>query len=261
MDLSTLVGLVVGFVALVYGMILKGVQPGFLIIPAALLIILGGTIATVIIGFPMNELKKVPKLFGKIFGNPKGITNKQAIDLMTEFAEAARKDGLLALEQRVYEIKDPFMRRGMEMLVDGSNADLIETTMLEDISAMEDRHASGAQIFSQAGTYAPTLGVLGAVVGLISSLGNLEDTGAVAHAISAAFVATVWGIFTGYVLWHPFANKLKRKSKQEVLTKHLILSGILALSVGTNPRMLLDKMLSYLPAKERESYRVSEKEE
>jgi chemotaxis protein MotA len=116
---------------------------------------------------------------------------------------------------------------------------------------MEERHAAGANIFSQAGTYAPTLGVLGAVVGLIAAMGDMNDTETLAYAIAAAFVATLLGIFTGYVLWHPFANKLKRKSKQEVITKNLIMTGILALSAGTNTRILREKMLSYLPATER----------
>src|SRR5699024_8943246 len=113
--------------------------------------------------------------------------------------------------------------------------------MLEKVDAMEDRHRIGASVFSQAGTYAPTLGVLGAVIGLIASLANLEDMEVLGSAISAAFIATLFGIFTGYVLWHPFANKLQEKSKKEIHVKLVIVEGILSITAGESPQILKDK--------------------
>lgn len=123
--------------------------------------------------------------------------------------------------------------------------------MEEELDAIEERHQAGAAIFSQAGTYAPTLGVLGAVLGLIAALGDLNDMDALGYAIAAAFVATLFGIFTGYVLWHPFANKLKRKSKQEILVKSLIVEGILSVQAGVPPRAIEDKLMVYVPHSER----------
>jgi chemotaxis protein MotA len=116
---------------------------------------------------------------------------------------------------------------------------------------MEERHLSGAAIFTQAGTYAPTLGVLGAVVGLIAALSHMDNTDELGRAISAAFVATLLGIFTGYVLWHPFANKLKRKSKQEAKVKYMMIEGILSILEGEAPRVIEQKLASYLPAGDR----------
>lgn len=139
----------------------------------------------------------------------------------------------------------------MNLAIDGQSADYIRDVLSEEIDAMEERHQTGASIFALAGTYAPTLGVLGAVIGLIAALGNMEDTDTLGHAISAAFVATLLGIFTGYVLWHPFANKLKRKSKHEVKVKYMMIEGVLSLLEGETPKVIEQKLASYLPTAER----------
>ena len=158
-------------------------------------------------------------------------SHKELIKLFSDLAQLARKEGLLALEVRINDIEDAFLKSGLTLAVDGQNADYIRDVLSEEIEAMEERHLAGAQIFT-AGTYAPTLGVLGAVIGLIAALGDMTDTVALGHAISAAFVATLLGIFTGYVLWHPFANKLKRKSQIEVQYKYMIIEGILSILEG-----------------------------
>ncbi|WP_100330369.1 flagellar motor stator protein MotA [Bacillus xiapuensis] len=251
MDKSSIIGIILGLIAVGVGMVFKGVSPAVLINPAAILIIILGTIAAVTIAFPTSELKKVPKLFGILFKEEKNMTPQEVIRLFTGWAELARKEGLLALESKTNEIEDPFLKNGLSLSIDGQSADYIRDVLNEELAAMEERHGAGAGIFTQAGTYAPTLGVLGAVVGLISALGNMEDTDALGQAISAAFVATLMGIFTGYVLWHPFANKLKRKSKQEVKVKEMMIEGILSILEGEAPRVLEQKLASYLPAEEK----------
>ena len=143
------------------------------------------------------------------------------------------------------------MRHGLSLAVDGQSADYIRDVLNEEINAMEDRHMTGASIFSQAGTYAPTLGVLGAVVGLIAALSNMDNSDELGYAISAAFVATMLGIFTGYLWWHPFANKLKRKSREEVKLKEMMVEGILSILEGEAPRVIEQKLASYLAASER----------
>lgn len=251
MDLTTILGLIIGFVAIGVGMVLKGVSLVALANPAAILIILAGTVASVTIAFPTNEIKKVPKLFGVIFTEQKMVNQAELIRLFSDWAQLARKEGLLALEAKTSEVDDLFLKNGLSLAVDGQSADYIRDVLSEEIDAMEERHMSGAAIFSQAGTYAPTLGVLGAVLGLIAALSNMNDTEVLGHAISAAFVATLLGIFTGYVLWHPFANKLKRKSKQEVKLKQMMIEGILSILEGEAPRVIEQKLASYLPAGER----------
>jgi len=254
MDKSSLIGIILAIIAVGVGMVFKGVSPMVLINPAALLIILLGTVAAIVIAFPMSEIAKVPKLFKIIFTEQKQEDTKELIRLFSDWAQLARKEGLLALEARTSEIEDPFLKNGLSLSVDGQSAEYIRDVLTEEIEAMEERHRSGALIFAQAGTYAPTLGVLGAVIGLIAALGNMSDAEALGHAISAAFVATLLGIFTGYVLWHPFANKLKRKSQIEARQKYLMIEGVLSILEGEAPRVIEQKLASYLPVTERKQF-------
>ena len=251
MDFSTVIGLVLGFGAIFVGMMMKGVTPDSLFNVAAILIIVFGTAAAVIIAFPMNELKNIPKLFGVLFKERKLASDSDIIRMFSEWADVARREGLLSLEAKTEDIQDPFLKNGLGLAIDGQNADYIRDVLSEEVDAMEDRHLAGALIFTQAGTYAPTLGVLGAVVGLIAALKDMNDIDALGTAISAAFIATLLGIFTGYVLWHPFANKLKRKSNEEVRQKMMMVEGILSVLEGEAPRVIEQKLSSYLSVEER----------
>jgi chemotaxis protein MotA len=264
MDKTSILGIIIGILAIGVGMVLKGVKLTALENPAAILIIIFGTIASVTIAFPTNEIKRVPKLFKIIFTEQKLLDSAELISMFSEWAQLARKEGLLALEAKTSEVDDAFLRNGLSLAVDGQSADYIRDVLSEEIDAMEERHLAGAAIFSQAGTYAPTLGVLGAVLGLIAALGNMDNTDELGRAISAAFVATLLGIFTGYVLWHPFANKLKRKSKQEIRLRQMMIEGILSILEGEAPRIIEQKLASYLPAGERKKFleeRVVKKDE
>ncbi len=247
MDIATIIGMILGIVAVIGGMIAKGASPAALINPAAILIIIVGTIATILNAFPLKEIKRIPTLFKILFTQRQEYDIREIIDLITDVASQARREGLLSLEQRIEEISDPFIRKGLQLIVDGQDEEFVREYLEMDIINMEERHATGALIFSQAGTYAPTLGVLGAVVGLIGALGHMEDTTALGKSIGAAFVATLLGIFTGYVLWHPFANKLKRKSQEEVFMKTMVLEGILSIQRGNSPVVIREKMLIFLP--------------
>lgn len=251
MDRSSIIGIILGLGAIGFGMVAKGTSLSSLYNIPAILIIFAGTAAAIAIAFPSSELKRIPALFKILFSNQIIITERELIPIFTEWANVARKEGLLALENQVDEIDDPFLKHGMKMVIDGQSQDFIRDMMQEDLDAMEERHLAGASIFTQAGTYAPTLGVLGAVIGLIAALGNLDDFEKLGPAIAAAFVATLFGIFSGYVLWHPFANKLKRKSKQEIRIKQIMIEGIIAIQEGVSARVIEDKILTYIPTKER----------
>jgi len=253
MDKTSVFGLILAFVAIGTGMVLKGVNLSVLLNPAAILIILAGTTATILIGFPTSEVKNIPKLFKVVFTEEKGKTEEDYIQIFTELATIARKEGLLALESKVDEMSDQFLKNGISLAIDGQSAEFIKDVLMDEIQELEERHQASASIFTQAGTYAPTLGVLGAVVGLIAALANLSDIDKLGHAIAAAFVATLLGIFTGYVLWHPFANKLKRKSKQEIKMKQLITVGILSVQGGESPIVIKQKLASCLPNERRKA--------
>lgn len=251
MQKATIIGLLMSIIAVFVGMALKGASLTFLINPAAFLIIFLGTAATIVIGFPGSELKKIPKLFGIILKGQNHETEEEIIKMFTDFAGTARKNGLLSLESRMDEVHSPFMKKGLSMIIDGRDPEFVQYVLLEDIAAMEERHQGGAQIFSQMGTYAPTLGVLGAVVGLVAALGNLSDIEVLGHSIAAAFIATLLGIYTGYVLWHPFANKLKRFSKHEATLKKMMFEGIVALQAGDSASTVEEKLKIFLPQSQR----------
>ena len=254
MDKASLVGIFLGIAAIIGAMIFKGVAFSVLANPAAIMIIIVGTTAAVITAFPMSELKRVPKLFKILFTEQTLTKPEELIKTFSEWAVIARREGLLALESIADQVDNQFLKNGLNLAVEGQSADYIRDILSEEIEAMEERHLSGAAIFSQAGTYAPTLGVLGAVLGLIAALGNMDDITALGHAISAAFVATMLGIYTGYVLWHPFANKLKRKSQKEVKVKEMMIEGILSIIEGEAPRTIEQKLTSYLPADDRKKW-------
>lgn len=251
MEKSTTIGLILGLSAIGFGMVLKGASLASLINPAAFLIIFAGTAASLFIAFPLAELKRFPTLLKLLFKGKQLMSKRELISFFIAMAAIARREGLLALESHMIDIKDPFLKSGLSLIIDGRDPEFVRDVLLEEIDAMEERHQSGALIFSQAGTYAPTLGVLGAVVGLIAALGNLKDIDALGHSIAAAFIATLLGIFCGYVLWHPFANKLKRMSKAESSLKKIAIEGILSLQAGESASALEDKLVVYLPVSER----------
>lgn len=258
MEKSTLIGIVLAVVSVVVGMFLKGASLSALLNPAAFLIIFVGTGATLCIAFPMSEVKKVTVLLKKVFQQPKLPDKSELVGKFVNWGTITRREGLLALENHIDANEDPFLYSGVQMAIDGLDQEFVELVMSEEIHAMEERHRSGALIFAQAGTYAPPLGVLGAVIGLVAALGNLSDIEKLGHSIAAAFIATLFGIFVGYVFCHPIANKLKRLSRQEVEVKQLIVEGVLSLQSGLSPVAIEKKLMAYLPLSERKSSKKGE---
>ena len=251
MEKSTAIGVFVGLFSVIVGMALKGASPMALANPAAFMIIIGGTIACLFNAFTMDILKNFPNLIKTLFRQPQLMPKIEMLKMFVELSQVARREGILALESRVDEIKDDFLRKGLSMVIDGLDPDFVGDVLDAEIQSMEERHRIGALVFSQAGTYAPTLGVLGAVIGLIAALGNLDDIEKLGHSIAAAFVATLLGIFTGYVIWHPFSNKLKMMSKKEVDSKKMMVEGILSLQAGDSPTAIEAKLMVFIPQTER----------
>jgi chemotaxis protein MotA len=255
MELSTWLGFVFAFISVGVGMAVKGADPSALINPAAFLIIFVGTAASLFNAFNMKDLKKVMPLMKIICFGKKIMPKQDVLEFFINVSKAAKKEGVMAIERMANESKDPFVRNTLILVADGFSADLISDIVDSEIKNMEDRHRSGAQIFSQAGMYAPTLGVLGAVIGLIAALGNLSDIEVLGHSIAAAFVATLLGIFTGYVLWHPFANKLKILSKEEVELRRMVLEGALSLQANESAIAMEAKLQTFIPISKRKAVR------
>ncbi len=255
MEKSTVIGLGAGLFAVGYGMYLKGADPHSLINPAAFLIIFLGTAAALFNAFPMKDMKRFPKLLKILFSGKKLMSKQEVLELFVSISKTAKQEGVVGIEKRANEIEDPFIRSTLTLVADGFNGDFIAQVVESEIKQMQERHRSGALIFSQGGMYAPTLGVLGAVIGLIAALGNLSDIDKLGHSIAAAFVATLLGIFTGYVLWHPFATKLKQISNEEAELKKMVLEGALALQEGASSIAMEAKLQSFIPLSERKSLR------
>ena len=251
MELSTVIGISLGTLAVFVGMVIKGAPITALANPAAFLIIVGGTMGAVMNALPMDVVKRTPVLLKKIFNKQNLLPIAELVGLFVDFSQIARREGLLALEGKIESIDDPFLKGGMQMMIDGLDGEFIRDVLEADISNREERHRQGALIFSQAGMYAPTLGVLGAVIGLIAALGNLNDIEQLGHSIAAAFVATMLGIFFGYVICHPFANKLKVYSQKEMAIKKLMIEGILSLRAGDPPMAVEAKLKAFMPQEER----------
>ncbi|WNR43294.1 flagellar motor stator protein MotA [Paenibacillus roseipurpureus] len=260
MEKSTIIGVVLAGVSIGFGMVLKGASLGALLNPAAALIIFGGTAAALFNAFSLEEIKKIPGLLKIIFTEQALMPKRELIEKFVDWVSITRREGLLSLEKQAEELSDPFMKSGMRLIIDGNDPDFVRDVLLEDIAEMETRHKKYASIFTQAGTYAPTLGVLGAVVGLIAALGNLSEVEKLGHLISAAFVATMFGIFLGYVVFHPFANKLKTKSKKEVEIKLMIVEGLLSIQSGVSANSVKQKMMIFVANKDREKFEEGEKE-
>lgn len=247
MELTTLLGIGVGILSIIGAMIFKHISFSVFLNPAAILVIFVGTAAAVLNSYPVENLKSLGALFKILFTRQNTVSEAEIIELMTGLSATAKKGGLLSLEKKIEEIEDSFIKKGVRMVVDGIDADIIEEILESEISAMQKRHETNAGIFSSAGMYAPTLGVLGAVFGLIAAMTSIDDTEKMAEAIAAAFIATILGIFTGYVLWNPFAKKLKVKSQNEVMLKGMVITGLLSIKNGDPPFLLKERLLTALP--------------
>ena len=251
MDIFLILGIIMGFISVIVGMIVKGADAMVLLNPAAAIIIGVGTLAALVNAYPKNDIKRLPKIIGVLFKSKENTKPEDLVETIMSLAQKARQEGILALESTVDSLEDPFLKNGMEMVVDGVNADQIEEVLSNEIAALEERHRVGSAMFKTAGSSAPTLGVLGAVIDLIGALGNLNDVNALGHMISAAFVATLYGIFFGYVLFIPFGSRLTRKSETEVKNMMITVEGVLAIQAGHNPNTIERKLLGMLDPNEK----------
>lgn len=251
MDIFLIIGVITGLLSVIVGMIVKGANVAVLLNPAAAIIILVGTTAAVMNSFPRREFLNIPKIISVLFKERKNDDPVDIIEQIADLSKTARKDGLLSLEHVMQGMENKFLKNGLRMVIDGMERDHIDEILNTELDNMEERHRLGASIFTSAGGAAPTLGVLGAVIGLIGALGNLNDTEKLGHMIAAAFVATLYGIFVGYVVCHPFASRLKRKSHEEISNMRIILEGVLSIQAGENPTSIKMKLSSMLKPNDR----------
>jgi chemotaxis protein MotA len=245
MDKLSLVGLALAAVAIIGGQLLEGGSLGSLVQFAALLIVIGGTVAAVMVQSPLPVFLDGARL-GKWVVLPPPFDAEGAIRQLTDWAALARRDGMLALENQLAGVADPFMRNGLQMLVDGFEPERIRETLEVETVAWEDRQRAAAKVWEAAGGYAPTIGILGAVLGLIHVMENLSDPAKLGGGIAVAFVATVYGVGTANLLFLPIASKLKSLIVRQVRLRDIITDGLLGIANGENPKVIEGRLNGYL---------------
>lgn len=252
MEVATPAGILFAVIAIGAAFILEGGSPMVAFSnPAAIIIIIGGTVGVGIASNRMSDIGPGTKATLKMLLPGKKLDSAAAVAEMMEFADIARRDGLLALEEKAKQVEDPFMRRGLELVIDGTDSDEVANVLEADIAAMKERHKVAAKFHMDCGTYAPAIGIVGCVLGLTLALSHMEDPGKMGHAIAAAFIATLWGIGIANCFFMPIANKMKRASTVEVAHRYMVVEGILAIQAGISPRAVGEKLKSHLAPKVR----------
>ncbi|WP_185231209.1 flagellar motor protein [Teredinibacter franksiae] len=245
MDILSIIGVILGFAALLGGNFLEGGTWGSLANGPAAVIVIGGTFGAAILQTPLNGLRRAMGLFKWIFRPPRQ-KFQQGIKRVVGWAKSARKEGLLGLENIAEREKDAFSKKGLQLLVDGSEPDVIRHVMETDLIVAEQRDHDAVQFYESMGGYAPTIGIIGAVMGLIHVMQHLADPAELGPGIAVAFVATIYGVAFANLLLLPIANKLKACIKEQSQFRELLIEGIIAIADGENPRAIEMKLSGYL---------------
>lgn len=260
MDFATLIGLAIGFGAILLAGFVGGTDPHIIFGRwDAIVLIVGGSLGATITGFPWRTFWN-----GFLEGFRTAFTEvdfheREVISTLVSFAEKARREGLLALENEAAAIEDEFMRQGIQLVIDGRDTEIIRKVLETEVSYVQERGNKAEQVFSSMGGYSPTLGIIGTVLGLIGMLRGLAAasassnvTGSIGVATAQAFVATFFGIMLANLLWLPMASRIKERYGQLLLVREIMIEGILAIQAGDNPRLLEEKLLAFLDPRDRE---------
>jgi chemotaxis protein MotA len=254
MNIAVLIGFLIANIGVFVGMIFKGADPVQLFTNIAAIMVVGmGMFGAVWTSHTMEDNMAALKATKKLFTPGKPVNGRETIDQLVAMSEKARREGLLGLEDMTKNMEDPFLKKGVQMIVDGADAASVYDTLSVEVKAMKERHKAVAGWYTAAGVFAPSFGILGAVIGLIAVMAKLDDPAALGHGIAAAFVATFWGVFWANALFLPWGAQLKRLSTAEAAHKEMIIQGIIALQSGVAPRALNDRLSGYLPPAQREA--------
>ena len=258
MEKGSLIGISVAVAGVFLSATLHGINIVFLFTELpSILIVFTGCIGATMISFPMEATSNLPKYVKKVMKGGEEHSAMETIGQIVKLTNRARSEGLLALEDEAKSIEDPFFRKGIEFAVDGTDPEALKKTLLSEISAMRDRHKVGQGWCTQAGVFAPTFGIIGAVFGLMATMANLSKPTEVGAGIAGAFVATFWGVFLANAVFLPFASKLKQLSTVEIAHKMLIVEGIMAIQAGVSPRVVEELLKSHVPPSERDEVVVT----
>lgn len=256
MDLSTVIGLIAGIVLVLWGILNAGELSWYWDF-SSLLIVFGGTIAATFIAFPLNKVLSTLKVVKKAFSNNTyeiGLIISKVVNL----ANVARREGLLALEEAVEEIEDDFLQKGVMLIVDGTDPELVKNILETEIAFLEERHNEGKSIFDTMGTLSPAFGMIGTLIGLVAMLKQLDDPSTIGPSMAVALITTLYGSLIANLICIPIAKKLKLKSREEILLKEIMVEGLLSIQAGENPRIIEEKLKAFLPPSIRKSLNDNE---
>ena len=245
MDLTSILGIVIGIGCILIGQALEGGSMQSLIQITAAFIVFGGTAGAVILSYPQQDLQQAVKELKTAFFNKKNDYDS-VISEIVGYAMKARKEGVIVLEKEARNASDPLMKLGLEAVSDGADPVLVRDLMETQLSQMEERVTRAAKVWESAGGYSPTIGIIGAVLGLIQVMQNLADPSKLGAGIAVAFVATVYGVGAANLLFIPLGSKIKFKSKQDFLAKEIMIEGILSIQAGESPALIERKLQAFL---------------
>jgi chemotaxis protein MotA len=250
MDLLTIIGIVVSLGAILGGQVLEGGHLGSIMQLTAFIIVMGGTFGAVMVNYPMPIFLKALANAKMIFLNVH-VDSKAMIAQIVELATLSRKQGLLALEGKLKTMTDPFLQKGLQLVIDGTEAKAIREILEIEVEQFEEENTVSGKVYESLGGFAPTIGILGAVLGLIHVMENLADPSKLGSGIAVAFVATIYGVGSANLLFLPMGGKIKLKTRELVLARQLIIEGLVSLAQAENPKMIEEKLSGYLPESQR----------
>lgn len=259
-DLATIIGIAFGFGMLLLAYGIEGGNFGSLVSSISpFLIVVGGTLGATMVSFKMEDIYNIPKLIGQA-ATEKVVPTKDLLEMFITFSEKSRREGILSLENDIEDLAniDPLMYKGMKLIIDGTDPEVVKHTITNDIFLYEQKRRHEASIFEQAGGFSPTMGIIGTVLGLVNVLGRLASPEALGPAVALAFIATLYGISFANLFWLPIANKLKLNLANTKLQKELVLEAMISIQQGENPSIMKDKLEDYLNEKEKKKLKQQE---
>jgi chemotaxis protein MotA len=246
MDPATIAGIALAFIAIFASMLLEGGNPASIMLIPPLILVFGGTIGAAMAGGMMKDFLGIIGSLQRVLLS-KATASDDLVESIVKLAEKARREGLLALEDAMKDVENPFLKKGLQLAIDGTDSEELRDILEAEVDAKRKADKAAAKIFDAMGGYAPTIGIIGTVLGLVHVLENLSDPSSLGHLIAAAFVATLWGVLSANVMWLPMGNKLKRLSEIECAQMELVIAGIINIQAGANPRLVAQKLRSLLP--------------
>lgn len=253
MDISTIIGLILGAIFLVWGIMESGLISSYWDF-ASVMITLGGTFASTLASYPMKNFLSTVNVVKKAFVY-KEVFPDEVIGEIINLANIARKEGLLALEEYAEDLQDDFLKKGIMLIVDGTDPELVRNILETELTFLEERHTEGQSIFETMASFAPAFGMIGTLIGLINMLRTIDDTSSIGPNMSVALVTTFYGSVLANAVFLPLANKLKVRSKSEILVKELMVEGLLSIQAGENPRIIEEKLKTFIPPDARVNYK------